>query len=206
MGAGVAGLQAIATCRRLGAVVEVSDIRPEVKEQVESLGGKFIELPMEESGEGEGGYAKEMSEDFLKRQREIVAARVAASDVVITTAQVPGKKAPTLVTEEMVKSMKPGSVIVDLAVESGGNCEVSEPEREVEKHGVHILGYSNLPATVPQDASMMFARNLLALFTDFIEEGEIKLDLEDEVIDESLLVHDGQVRHQPTKELLEGGA
>ena len=205
MGAGVAGLQAIATAKRLGAVVEVSDIRPAVKEQVESLGGKFIELPMEESGEGTGGYAKEMSEDFLKRQREIVAERVAASDVVITTAQVPGKKAPTLVTEQMVRSMKRGSVIIDLAVDSGGNCELSEPEREVEKHGVHILGYSNLPATVPQDASTMYSRNLVALLGEFVKKGEITIDLANDVIDPSLLVHEGEVRHQQTKEMM-GGA
>lgn len=202
MGAGVAGLQAIATAKRLGAVVEVSDIRPAVKEQVESLGGRFIALPMEESGEGAGGYAKEMSEDFLRRQREIVAERVAASDVVITTAQVPGKKAPTLVTEEMVRSMKRGSVIIDLAVDSGGNCELSEPEREVEKHGVHILGYSNLPATVPQDASTMYSRNLMALLGEIIKDGEIRIDLENDVIDPSLLVHEGEVRHQPTREMM----
>ncbi len=205
MGAGVAGLQAIATAKRLGAVVEVSDIRPAVKEQVESLGGKFIALPMEESGEGTGGYAKEMSEDFLRRQREIVAERVAASDVVITTAQVPGKKAPTLVTEEMVRSMKHGSVIIDLAVDSGGNCELSEPEREVEKHGVHILGFSNLPATVPQDASTMYSRNLVALLGEFVKAGEINMDLANDVIDPTLLVHEGEVRHQPTKEMM-GGA
>lgn len=204
MGAGVAGLQAVATAKRLGAVVEVSDIRPAVKEQVESLGGKFIELPMEESGEGAGGYAKEMSEDFLRRQREIVAERVAASDVVITTAQVPGKKAPTLVTEQMVRSMKRGSVIIDLAVDSGGNCEISEPEREVEKHGVHILGYSNLPATVPQDASTMYSRNLMALLGELLEGGEIRIDLENDVIDPSLLVHEGEVRHQPTREMMGG--
>lgn len=205
MGAGVAGLQAIATAKRLGAVVEVSDIRPAVKEQVESLGGKFIELPMEESGEGSGGYAKEMSEEFLRKQREIVAERVAAADVVITTAQVPGKKAPTLVTEEMVKSMKRGSVIVDMAVDSGGNCEISEQETEVQKHGVYILGYSNLPATVPQDASTMYSRNLVALLGEFIKDGAIGFDLENDVIDPTLLIHNGEVRHQPTKEMM-GGA
>jgi H+-translocating NAD(P) transhydrogenase subunit alpha len=206
MGAGVAGLQAVATAKRLGALVEVSDIRPAVKEQVESLGGKFIELPLEESGEGAGGYAKEMGEDFLRRQREIVAERVAAADVVITTAQIPGKKAPTLITEEMVKRMKRGAVIVDLAVDSGGNCEISEPDREVEKYGVHILGYSNLPATVAQDASTMYSRNLQALMLEIISEGQIKLDLENEVVTESLLVHDGAVRHEPTKQLMAGGS
>jgi H+-translocating NAD(P) transhydrogenase subunit alpha len=206
MGAGVAGLQAVATAKRLGALVEVSDIRPAVKEQVESLGGKFIELPLEESGEGAGGYAKEMGEDFLRRQREIVAERVAVADVVITTAQIPGKKAPTLITEEMVKRMKRGAVIIDLAVDSGGNCEISEPDREVEKYGVHILGYSNLPATVAQDASTMYARNLQALMLEIISEGQIRIDLENEVIAESLLVHEGAVRHAPTKELMAGGS
>jgi H+-translocating NAD(P) transhydrogenase subunit alpha len=206
MGAGVAGLQAVATAKRLGALVEVSDIRPAVKEQVESLGGKFIELPLEESGEGAGGYAKEMGEDFLRRQREIVAERVAAADVVITTAQIPGKKAPTLITEEMVKRMKRGAVIVDLAVDSGGNCEISEADREVVKYGVHILGYSNLPGTVAQDASTMYARNLQALMLEIISEGQITLDLENEVIAESLLVHEGAVRHEPTKELMAGGS
>lgn len=204
MGAGVAGLQAIATAKRLGAVVEVSDIRPAVKEQVESLGGRFIELPMEESGEGAGGYAKEMTPEFLARQREIVAERVAAADVVITTAQVPGKKAPTLVTEAMVRSMKRGSVIVDLAVDSGGNCELSQPEQEIEIDGVHILGYSNLPSTVAQDASTMYARNLQALVVEHVKDGQFALDLEDDVVKASLLVHDGEVRHQPTRELLEG--
>jgi H+-translocating NAD(P) transhydrogenase subunit alpha len=199
-------VQAVANAKRLGALVEVSDIRPAVKEQVESLGGKFIELPLEESGEGAGGYAKEMGEDFLRRQREIVAERVAAADVVITTAQIPGKKAPTLITEEMVKRMKRGAVIVDLAVDSGGNCEISEPDREVEKYGVHILGYSNLPATVAQDASTMYSRNLQALMLEIISEGQIKLDLENEVVTESLLVHDGAVRHEPTKQLMAGGS
>lgn len=205
MGAGVAGLQAIATAKRLGSIVEVSDIRPAVKEQVESLGGKFIELPMEESGEGAGGYAKEMGEDFLRKQREIVARHVSTADVVITTAQIPGRKAPTLVTEEMVKAMRKGAVIVDLAVDSGGNCEISEPEREVERHGVHILGYSNLPATVPEDASTLYSRNVYALLGLVkTKEGGLTLNLEDEVIDSTLLTHDGVVRHAPTAALLEG--
>ncbi|MBW3563767.1 MAG: Re/Si-specific NAD(P)(+) transhydrogenase subunit alpha [Acidobacteria bacterium] len=205
MGAGVAGLQAIATAKRLGSIVEVSDIRPAVKEQVESLGGKFIELPMEESGEGAGGYAKEMGEDFLRKQREIVARHVSAADVVITTAQIPGRKAPTLVTEEMVKAMRKGAVIVDLAVDSGGNCEISEPEREIERHGVHILGYSNLPATVPEDASTLYSRNVYSLLGLVkTKEGGLTLNLEDEVIDSTLLTHDGVVRHAPTAALLEG--
>lgn len=205
MGAGVAGLQAVATARRLGAVVEVSDIRPAVKEQVESLGGKFIELPMEESGEGAGGYAKEMGEDFLRKQREIVARHVAAADVVITTAQIPGRKAPTLVTEEMVRSMRKGAVIIDMAVDSGGNCELSEPDCEIERHGVHIVGPSNLPATLPEDASTLYARNVYSLLGLVkTEGGGLRLDLEDEVIAGTLLTHDGAVRHEPTAALLEG--
>lgn len=204
MGAGVAGLQAIATARRLGAVVEVSDIRPEVKEQVQSLGGRFIDLPMQESGAGEGGYAKQMSEDFLARQRAIIAARIAAADVVITTAQIPGRPAPRLVTEEMVRGMREGAVIVDLAADSGGNCELTESGKEVVKHGVLVLGYSDLPTTVPEDASQLYARNVLALVSTCVKEGALKLDLEDEVIAGSLLTHAGEVRHAPTAEALKG--
>jgi NAD(P) transhydrogenase subunit alpha len=202
MGAGVAGLQAIATAKRLGAQVEVSDIRPAVKEQVESLGGKFIELPMEESGEGAGGYAKEMGEDFLRRQREIVARHLAACDAVITTALVPGKKAPTLVTAEMVKGMRPGSVIVDLAVAQGGNCELSKQDEEVVEHGVLILGPSNLAAEMPHDASTLYARNVHNLVKEMVAEGELTLDLDDEIIDGALLTHGGEVRHAPTSEML----
>jgi len=202
MGAGVAGLQAIATAKRLGAQVEVSDIRPAVKEQVESLGGKFIELPMEESGEGAGGYAKEMGEDFLRRQREIVARHLAACDVVVTTALVPGKKAPTLVTAEMVAGMRPGSVIVDLAVAQGGNCELSRDGEEVVEHGVLILGPSNLAAEMPHDASTLYARNVHNLVKEMVAEGELTLDLNDEIIDGALLTHGGEVRHAPTAEML----
>jgi len=202
MGAGVAGLQAVATARRLGAQVEVSDIRPEVQEQVESLGGKFIDLPMEESGSGEGGYAKEMTEDFLRRQREIVAQRLTGADVVICTALVPGKKAPTLVSEEMVAGMKDGALIVDLAVTQGGNCPLSEPDQDVVSGGVLILGPSNLAAEMPRDASTLYARNVLALLEGAVEDGELTLDLDDEVIDGALLTHDGNVRHAPTAEAL----
>lgn len=202
MGAGVAGLQAIATAKRLGAQVEVSDIREAVKEQVESLGGKFIELPMEESGEGAGGYAREMGEDFLRRQREIVAERLTAADAVITTALIPGRPAPKLVTREMVAGMKPGSVIVDLAVEQGGNCELSQAGEEIETGGVLILGPRNLPAEMPYDASMLYARNILALVRPLLADGRLALDLEDEVVDGALLTHDGAVRHAPTAERL----
>ena len=207
MGAGVAGLQAIATARRLGALVEVSDVRPEVKEQVESLGAKFIDLPMQESGAGEGGYAKEMSADFLRKQQEIVAARVVASDCVITTAQIPGRPAPRLITAETVKNMRPGSVIVDLAAESGGNCELTEAGKEIEKHGVTILGFSDLPSSMATDASQLFARNVAALLGPFLKEGQVQLDLEDDVVKGALLTHQGEVRHEPTaKALAQGGA
>jgi NAD(P) transhydrogenase subunit alpha len=205
MGAGVAGLQAIATARRLGAVVEVSDIRPAVKEQVQSLGAKFIDLPNLESGEGQGGYAKEMSAEFIAKQQEILSARIAAADVVITTALIPGRPAPRLVTAAMVERMKPGSVIVDLAVEQGGNCELSEAGKTVVKHNVKILGEANLPASMPYDASVLFARNVLSLLNLFTKGGQLKLDLDDEVIKGTLLTHDGAVFHAPTGELLKKG-
>jgi H+-translocating NAD(P) transhydrogenase subunit alpha len=203
MGAGVAGLQAVATARRLGAVVEVSDVRAAVKEQVESLGGRFIDLPQMESAEGTGGYAKQMSEDFLRKQREIVAQRVAAADAVITTALIPGKPAPRLVTAEMVRSMRPGSVIVDLAAEQGGNCELSQADREVVENGVRILAPTNLPATLPHDASTLYAKNVLALLLSFTKNGEIRIDTADEVIAGTLLTHEGKIHHAPTAELLQ---
>lgn len=195
MGAGVAGLQAIGTARRLGAVVEVSDIRAVVKEQVESLGARFIELPILEasSGEGSGGYAREMGEDFLRRQREIVERHLAAADAAITTALVPGKPAPRLLTTTMVEKMRPGSVVVDLAVEQGGNCELSRADEEVVHQGVRILAPSNLPATMPHDASLLFARNTLALLQYVLKDGAIRLDTEDEIVRGSLLTHDGKV-------------
>lgn len=205
MGGGVAGLQALATAKRLGAIVEVSDIRPAVKEQVESLGGRFIDLPMDESGEGEGGYAKEMGEDFLRRQREIVKQHVAAADVVIATAQVPGKKAPVLVTADMVDAMRPGSVIIDLAAEQGGNCEFSKPDEEVNHNGVMILGPTNLAATLAHDASTVYSRNVLALFQLLLkEEGQIEIDTNDEIIAGTLLTHAGEIVHEPTAEQLQG--
>lgn len=207
MGAGVAGLQAVATAKRLGAIVEVSDIREVVKEQVESLGGKFIELPDMGDAEGEGGYAKEMGEEFLRRQREIVTRHVAQADVVICTALVPGKKAPVLVTREMVEGMKSGSVIVDLAVAQGGNCEVSKEGEEVVHQGVRVFGPSNLPAETPVDASQLYARNVWALVEPMLsEEGELTIDLEDEVIDGALLTHDGEVRHATTRDSLGSSA
>ncbi|WP_373049308.1 Re/Si-specific NAD(P)(+) transhydrogenase subunit alpha [Vulgatibacter sp.] len=202
MGAGVAGLQAVATARRLGAVVEVTDIRPAAKEQVLSLGGRFIDLPMQESGEGAGGYAREVSADFLRRQQEIVANHVAAADVVITTALVPGKPAPRLVTKEMVERMRTGAVIVDLAVEQGGNCELSVPGEEVVRHGVKIIGRPNLPSTVPGDASMLYARNVLEVVLHVAKGGTLQLDTADEIVAAMLLTHGGEVLHGPTAEKL----
>lgn len=197
MGAGVAGLQAIATAKRLGAIVEASDIRPEVKEQIESLGGKFIDLP-ESSGEGvgKGGYAKEVSKEFLKKQQAIVAEHVAQADVVITTALVPGRPAPKLVPASVVERMKPGAVIVDLAVEQGGNCELSERGQNVRKHGVLIMGHDNLPATMPADASMLYARNVSALLLNCVKDGALNIDLEDDVTSGGLLTHDGQIMNE----------
>jgi NAD(P) transhydrogenase subunit alpha len=201
MGAGVAGLQAVATAKRLGAVVWVSDVRPVVKEQVESLGGKFIDLPplpTQESGEGQGGYAKEMSKDFLARQQAIIQEHITTADVVITTALIPGKPAPRLVTADMVRAMRPGSVIVDLAAEQGGNCELTAPDQAVSKHGVAILGYTNLPSTMPLDASTLYARNVLELALLVFKGGKLNLDLDDEIIKGVLLTHDGQIIHGPT--------
>ncbi|MCA9532462.1 MAG: Re/Si-specific NAD(P)(+) transhydrogenase subunit alpha [Myxococcales bacterium] len=203
MGAGVAGLQAIATARRLGAIVEVSDVRPAVKEQVESLGGKFIDFPMDESGEGQGGYARELTPEQLKAQQAVVRKRVLEADVVITTALIPGRPAPKLITADMVEEMREGAVIVDMAITAGGNCELSEPGETV-KHGVTIIAHPNLPGTLPLDASLMYARNVQTLLLLFGKGGEIKLDLEDEIIDGALLTHDGKVRHAPTQQALTG--
>ena len=205
MGAGVAGLQALATARRLGGIVEVSDIRPAVKEQVQSLGGRFIDLPMQESGEGSGGYAREVSAEFLDRQREVISRHIAAADVVITTAQVPGKKAPVLVTREMVELMRPGSIVIDLAVDSGGNCEVSREGETVHK-GVRVLGISNLAATMPHDASLLYARNVQSLLSEVVQKGVITVNMDNEIIRGAMLTHGGAVTHAPTAQLLEGGA
>jgi NAD(P) transhydrogenase subunit alpha len=165
LGAGVAGLQAIATAKRLGAVVEAFDVRPDVKEQVESLGGKFVEVPLNEAekelAKGSGGYAKEMTEDYKQRQAALIHERAKAADIIVTTALIPGRPAPVLITEETVKAMKPGSVIVDMAVEAGGNCPLSELDKIVVKYGVTLIGIANLPALVGADASALYARNVL---------------------------------------------
>lgn len=195
LGAGVAGLSALATCRRLGATVEVSDVREEAKEQVESLGGRFIELPMREGGSGEGGYAKEMSADFLRRQREIVGERIRQADAVITTALVPGKQAPILVDEATVKRMREGAVIVDLAAEAGGNCALSVSGETIVQHGVTIVAHPSLATTVPLDASVLYARNVAALLAHVVADGEVRLDLEDPIVSAALLTHAHELRH-----------
>lgn len=202
MGAGVAGLQAIATAKRLGAIVEVSDVRPAVKEQVESLGGKFIDLPQVESGEGSGGYAKELSAEALAEQRRILGEKVAQADVVITTALIPGRPAPRLVTAAMVEAMRPGSVIVDLAVEQGGNCELSQADQEVIHHGVVVLAPSNLPSTLATDASTLYARNLVTLLQLLVKDGALSVNESDEVVAGALLTRGGTIRHAPTAQRL----
>ncbi len=203
MGVGVAGLQAIATARRLGAVVSANDIRPAVKEQVESLGAKFVQLELDTAAaEGKGGYAKEMDEEFLQKQREMIARVVAESDVVITTAAIPGKKAPTLVTAEMVAAMAPGSVIVDLAAERGGNCALTIPGETVVSDGVSILGPSNLPSGVPLHASQMYAKNITTFLLHLLQDGQLKLDLEDEITRDTLITRGGEVVHPRVCELL----
>ena len=194
LGVGVAGLQAIATAKRLGAVIEASDVRPSVKEQVESLGAKFIDVPYEtdeerEAAVGVGGYAKPMPESWMSRQRAEVAKRVAMADIVITTALIPGRPAPVLVTEDMVKAMKPGSVIIDLAAEQGGNCPLTVKDEVVVKHGVTLVGHTNLAALLPQDASALYSRNLLdflKLLVDF-KAGTFKIDLEDDIVAATLV-------------------
>jgi NAD(P) transhydrogenase subunit alpha len=199
LGVGVAGLQAIATAKRLGAVIEASDVRPSVKEQVESLGAKFIDVSYDtpeekEAAEGVGGYAKPMPQSWLDRQKAEVAKRVAQADIVITTALIPGRAAPVLVTEEMVRSMKPGSVIVDLAAPQGGNCPLTEPGRTVVKHGVTLVGETNLPALVAADASALYARNVLDFLKLIVtKEGALKIDLEDDIVAACRVAQDGQV-------------
>src|SRR5947207_4044390 len=194
VGAGVAGLQAIATARRLGAVVEGYDVRPAVKEQVESLGAKFVELDLETADtETAGGYAKEMGEEQLRRQREQMARVVAASDAVITTAQVQGKKAPMIVTADMVGGMAPGSVIVDMAAGQGGNCELSQPDQEVVERGVRIYGPTNLPAEAPFHASQMYSNNLQNFLLHLVKEGELVIDPEDEIADGTIVTRGGEV-------------
>lgn len=197
LGAGVAGLQAIATARRLGAIVSAFDVRPAVKEQVESLGANFVEVESVESGEGMGGYAKEMSADYQKRQQAKLEEVMRQQDIVITTAQIPGKPAPVLVSEKMLKSMKPGSVIVDLAVESGGNCAASVAGKVVVKHGVKILGYPNFPSRIPFDASQVYARNVFNFLKLLLgPDGKtLTIDWQDEIVGGAALTHGGNIIH-----------
>ena len=206
MGAGVAGLMAIGTAKRLGAVVEATDVRPVVKEQVQSLGGTFIEVEMTEEekarAETAGGYATEMSDDYKRRQAELIAERVKEADFVITTALIPGRPAPKLVTDEMVKSMKPGSVIIDMAAEMGGNVEGTEPNKEVVKHDVLIVGYTNLPATMPGSATQMYAKNLQTLIKHLVSDGKLELDFDDEITKGATITHGGKVVHEATAKAL----
>jgi NAD(P) transhydrogenase subunit alpha len=203
VGVGVAGLQAIASSRRLGARVEAYDIRPAVKEQVESLGATFAEMELEAgAAEDGGGYAKAMDEDFYRRQRELMTRVVADCDVVITTAAVPGKKAPLLVTREMVQAMPTGSVLVDLAAERGGNCELTQPGKVVVEHDVTIVGPLNLPATVPYHASQMFAKNVATLLLLMIKDGKLNVDMEDEVIRETMVCRGGEITNAKIREAL----
>jgi NAD(P) transhydrogenase subunit alpha len=203
VGVGVAGLQAIATAKRLGAVVEAYDVRPAVKDQVTSVGAKFVEFDLEtEASEDAGGYAKEQSDDFLRRQREQMAEVVARNDVVITTAAIPGKASPVLVTEDMVEGMAPGSVIVDLAAERGGNCELTVSGETVERHGVTIVGELDLVSRKPNHASQMYSKNVETYLKSMIVDGELTLDLEDEVVDETLLCRDGAVHNPRVRGLL----
>lgn len=203
VGAGVAGLQAIATARRLGAVVEAYDIRPAAREQVQSVGAKFVELDLADvAAEDGGGYAREMDEAFLARQRDLMARVVAGSDVVITTAAVPGKRSAVLVTAAMVAGMQPGAVIVDLAAERGGNCELTQPGETVHAHGVTICGPTNLAATVPFHASSLYAKNVVSLLTHLLEDGRPAWDMDDEITRETLVARDGEVVQPRVRELL----
>jgi H+-translocating NAD(P) transhydrogenase subunit alpha len=201
-GAGVAGLQAIATARRLGAVVEVTDVRPETKEQVESLGGRFLEVKSDEAVKTEGGYAKEVSAEYLQKQKELVRKHVADADLVITTALVMGKKAPMLVTEDMVKSMRPGSVIVDMAVEAGGNCALSELNETVVRHDVTIIGYSNLPGMLPVNASELYSKNIITLLLHLANKDGFKWEMEEDITKGSLITHRGELVHAFTQSIL----
>lgn len=200
LGAGVAGLQAIATARRLGAVVEAFDVRPAVKEQVQSLGARFLEAEEEVAAEGEGGYAKELSEEQHEKELALIAGAVPDTDIVITTAQIPGREAPVLLTEEMLRSMRPGSIIVDLAAESGGNCVATVAGETVTHHGVTIMGPVNLPAEIPVHASQMYSKNVVTLLRELLdEEGELEVDFDNDVIGPATITHAGEIRNERVK-------
>lgn len=204
VGAGVAGLQAIATCKRLGAQVEAYDIRAAAKEQVESLGARLIDTGV--SAEGEGGYARELTDEEKRRQVEVLAKHVAAASAVITTASLPGRDAPTIISRDMLKGMRPGAVIVDLAAESGGNCEATEPGKTIEYEDVIVHGPVNIPSLIPVHATEMYAKNLYNFLSPMIKDGQLALDWEDEVIKESVLTHEGEVKHEPTGRRLRGAS
>ena len=205
LGAGVAGLSAIATAKRLGSQVEASDVRPEVKEQVESLGAKFLEVKSDsEDGVGEGGYAKETSEDYKKKQAELLAERVADSDIVVTTALIPGRPAPILISDEMVKSMRPGSVVMDLAAENGGNCSLTKPDELVNIDGVLVDGTVNLAGTMSVHASQLYAKNVSAFILHGYDKEKKEFNLEDEIMTESMFVHNGEIVDERTKSAVEG--
>jgi len=201
LGAGVAGLQAIATARRLGAVVEAYDVRPAVKEEVQSLGARFVELPVE-AAVGQGGYAGEQSEEFQAKIRDLLGQRIAAADVVITTAAIPGRRAPLLVSKEMVGGMRPGSVLVDLAADTGGNCELTRAGEVVEAGGVFIDGTANVPSTIAHHASQLYARNVLNLFQHLWQDGEVRLDFEDEIVRGCCVTHAGQIVNERARQLM----
>lgn len=205
IGAGVAGLQAIATAKRLGATVSATDTRQAVAEQIASLGAKFIGVESEEDAATAGGYAKELSQEFYKKQAELIGKQCAANDVIITTALIGGVTAPKLITEEMVRNMQPGSVIVDLAAPGGGNCVLTEPGRTVVKHDVKICAPLNLPSEMPLHGSVLYSRNLTTFLLEFCKDGEFQLDLEDEIIKGALITHDGAVVHEGVKKALESG-
>jgi len=194
LGAGVAGLQAIATARRLGAVVSAFDVRAAVKEQVESLGAKFLEMQIGEQAEAAGGYAKQLSEETHRRELAFLGQAVKDADIVITTAAIPGRRAPILITADAVRGMKPGAVIVDLAAETGGNCEVTEPGNEVRHSGVLVLGPLNLPSTLPLHASQMYARNISSFLLHVVRDGKLVVDFDDEIIRDTCVTHAGEVR------------
>jgi NAD(P) transhydrogenase subunit alpha len=206
IGAGVSGLQAIATARRLGALIEAYDVRPAVKEQVESLGAKFVELPIQAAdAQSTGGYAKAQSEEFYKKQTELLAQRIAGVDAVITTALVPGKRAPVLVSEDAIKGMKPGSVVVDLAAEQGGNCALTEPGKSVVKYGVTIHGPLNVPSAIAPQASQLFSKNVTTYFLAITKGGELTFDLKDELVKGPMVLNKGEVVYEPLKAVIGGG-
>ena len=202
LGAGVAGLQAIATAKRLGAQVEASDVRPEVKEQVESLGGKYLEVKSDDDGSGEGGYAKETSDEYKKRQQELLADHMSKADIVVTTALIPGRPAPILIPEDMVKRMQSGSVIMDLASENGGNCELTEPGQVAVKHGVTIDGTTNIPGSVAVHATELYSKNVNALITHIYDKENLTLNMEDEITDGSMYIYNGEIVDERTKEAM----